>query len=134
MPQSSVILQGYTPLSGEITASDFAATYAMGWTLPNTWVWDSGMRYSTGSLADDHFNVWSPSTVIKIPLGEKWKAHAEYFGVFTQGRAKESVQHFFSPGVHYLVTPNLEVGIRVSWGLNDQSPNFFSNIGGGVRF
>lgn len=92
------------------------------------------MRYSSGTFEQDNFNVWSPSTVYKVPLGEKWKAHAEYFGVFTEGREKESKQHFFSPSIHYLVTRNLEVGVRVGWGLNEQSPNFFSNVGVGLRF
>jgi hypothetical protein len=36
--------------------------------------------------------------------------------------------------VHYLVTPDLEVGVRVGWGLNDQSARFFSNAGFGWRF
>lgn len=134
MPKSSVILQGFTPTSGEATATSFSATYVFGWQLPNNWVWDSAMRYSTGNFEEDSFNVWSPSTVLKLPLGKKWKAHVEYFGVFTEGRATESVQHFFSPGIHYLITPDLEIGVRVGWGLNDQSPNFFSNVGGGYRF
>ena len=54
--------------------------------------------YSTGSFENDHFNVWSPSTVFKVPVGEKWNVHAEYFGVLTEGRAKEGSQHFFGPG------------------------------------
>ena len=134
LPQSSFILQGYTPTSGEVTATSVSAGYVFGWKFQNSIVWDSAMRYSTGSLEEDHFNVWSPSTVIKIPLGEKWKVHAEYFGVFSEGREEESTQHFFSPGFHYLLSSNFEVGTRVGWGLNEQSPNFFSNIGLGVRF
>lgn len=133
-PKSSLMLQGFTPTSGEATDTNFSATYVFGWELANKWVWDSALRYGTGAFEEDHFNVWSPSTVIKIPLGEKWKAHAEYFGVFSEGRAVESTQHFFSPGAHYLITKDLEIGVRVGWGLNDQSPNFFTNVGGGVRF
>lgn len=133
-PQSSVIVQGFTPTYGEATDTQLAITYVFGWTLPNAWTWDSSIRYGTGSFEEDRFNVWSPSTVLKVPLGEEWKAHAEYFGVFSEGRAEESVQHFFSPGVHYLISPDLEIGVRVGWGLNDQSPNFFSNVGGGLRF
>lgn len=134
MPESSIILQGYTPTSGEVTATSFSSTYVSGWTFGNDWVWDSGMRYSTSSFEGDHFNVWSPSTVLKVPFGEKWKAHAEYFGTLSEGRAEESSQHFFSPGIHYLVTRNLEIGVRVGWGLSEQSPDFFSNVGGGIRF
>jgi Putative MetA-pathway of phenol degradation len=134
LPQSSVILQGFTPTSGESSDTRFSTTYVFGWKLRNELVWDSGIRYGSGSFEDDHFNTWSPSTVLKLPVGEKWKAHAEYFGVFTEGRAKESTQHFFSPGLHCLLTPNMEVGLRVGWGLNDQSPNFFNNVGFGLRY
>lgn len=134
VPASAVILQGYTPTTGETTATQMSAAYVFGWTGPAGVVWDSAVRYSTSVLEDDHFNAWSPSTVVKIPIGERWKAHAEYFGVFSDGRADESVQHFFSPGAHYLITPNLEVGARVGWGLNREAPNFFSNAGFGWRY
>jgi hypothetical protein len=73
-------------------------------------------------------------STLKIPLGEQWKLHSEYFGVFTDGRADETVQHFFSAGAHYLITPDIEIGARFGWGLNQEAPNFFSNIGLGWRF
>jgi hypothetical protein len=134
MPESSVIIQGFTPTSGEANDTNVSATYVAGWTLPNRWIWDSALRYSTSSLEEDRFNVWAPSTVLKVPFSERWNGHMEYFGVFTDGREVESVQHFISPGLHYTVTPDLEVGFRVGWGLNNQSPNFFSNVGLGLRF
>jgi hypothetical protein len=133
-PQSALIVQGFTPTAGEENDTHVVATYIGGWTFENNWAWDSAIRYSTGSLEEDHFNVWAPSTVLKIPVGERWKAHVEYFGVFSEGRENESTQHFFSPGIHYLITPDWEMGIRVGWGLNDQSPHFFANVGGGYRF
>ena len=95
---------------------------------------DSAIRYSTSEFEEDRFNVWSPSTVVKIPVGRRWKAHAEYFGIFTDGREAETDQHFFSPGAHYLINSDLEIGLRVGWGLNDASANFFSNAGLGWRF
>ncbi len=134
VPQSAVILQAFTPTSGTSTDTHPALTYVSGWTLPNGCVWDSGIRYSTGSEEEDRFNVWCPSTVIKIPLGDRWKAHLEYFGIFSEGRGRETTQHFISPGAHYLITSDWEVGARFGWGLNDQSPKFFVNIGGGYRF
>src|SRR5262245_7660015 len=133
-PQSVVILQGGTPTFGRDTATAFIGTYALGWQLPNRWKWDSAIRYSYDSTEGDHFNIWAPSTVIKIPLGERWTTHAEYFGVMSQGRANDRAQHYFSPGIHYLVTSNLEVGIRVGWGLNHDAANYFNNIGLGWRY
>ncbi|HEX5106767.1 MAG TPA: transporter [Pirellulaceae bacterium] len=133
-PQSVVILQGFTPTGGESNNTEMSATYAFGWTLAKRWVWDTGLRFSTAGETDDDFNVWAPSTVLKFPLGERWKAHVEYFEIFTDGREIETVQHYFSPGAHYLVTPNLEVGARFGWGLNEQAANFFSNVGFGWRY
>ncbi len=133
-PQSAVIIQGFTPTSGEATDTQMSATYVFGWTRESDVTWDSAIRYSTSNIEDDNFSVWSPSTVIKVPLSERWKAHLEYFGIFSSGRENETSQHFFSPGAHYLVTPNLEVGCRVGWGLNEEAPNFFSNAGFGWRY
>jgi len=133
-PQSAVILQAGTPTFGRDTATALFATYVFGWQLPNRWKWDSSMRYNYDSSQGDHFNLWAPSTVLKIPIGDKWAVHGEYFGVFSQGRARDSSQNYFSPGVHYLVTSDLEIGIRVGWGLSQDSANFFSNIGFGWRY
>jgi hypothetical protein len=134
IPQSSFILQGSTPTFGEATETQLSATHVVGWQLPNQWVLDFATRYGTEDVEEDDFNTWAPSTVLKIPVGERWKIHAEYFGVFTDGREEESAQHFLSPGAHYLINENLEFGTRVGWGLNDQSANFFANTGFGWRF
>lgn len=133
-PESALIVEGYTPTSGEVDASRLAMTYVFGWELPDEWKWDTAIRYGTGSEADgDSFRLWAPSTVLKVPVGERWNLHAEYFGVFSQGGARDYTLHYFSPGVHYLLTPDLEIGVRVGWGLNDEAANFFSNVGFGWR-
>jgi hypothetical protein len=137
LPQSIFIVQAFTPTggsSGTSTATDFVATYAAGWVFPNRWKFDVAMRYGTSSEEGDHFNQWSPSAVIKVPIGEKWAGHIEYFGTFTSGKEKNFNKQFISPGLHYLITPDLEVGFRLGWGLNDQSARFFSNVGFGWRF
>lgn len=128
-PKSSFILQGFTPTSGVSNLTTVSANTVFGWQLRNGWVWDNAVRYATSGFEDDHFNVWSPSTVMKIPLTDRIKVHAEYFGAMTSGRQKETTQHFFSPGASYLLTRNFEVGSRIGWGLNEQSPNFFLNVG-----
>jgi hypothetical protein len=133
-PSSAFLVQAFTPVNGEATDTHLVATYIGGWKFHKNWTWDSAIRYSTGSSEEDHFNVWAPSTVLKVQVCQRWNAHIEYFGVFSEGRELESTQHFISPGVHYLVTPNMEIGTRFGWGLNDQSPNFFANVGGGYRY
>jgi hypothetical protein len=137
VPQTAVILQGFTPTGGSAgssPATQLIATGIAGWELPRRWKLDAAVRYGTASEEGDHFHTWAPSAVLRVPLGERWVAHAEYFGLFSTGREQNITKHFVSPGLHYLVTPDLEVGVRVGWGLNDQSARFFSNAGVGWRY
>jgi hypothetical protein len=134
LPQSAVLLQARTPTSGEPTDTHFFSTYVFGWRLPNRWKLDSAIRYATASEKEDRFSLWAPSVVVKVPVGEKVNVHAEYFSLFSADKADEFTRHYFSPGAHYLLTDNAEVGVRVGWGLNDQSVRFFVNAGVGLRF
>jgi hypothetical protein len=136
-PRSALILQGFTPTGGSADAStdtQVVATYVAGWQFSNRWKFDTALRYGTGSEEDDHFHLWAPSAVVKVPIGERVAAHVEYFGIYTTDKAVNSTKHFISPGLHVLLTPDLEVGFRLGWGLNDQSARFFSNVGVGLRF
>lgn len=136
-PRTAIIVTGFTPTggnSGTTTATQIAVAGVAGWELPNRWRFDTAFRYGTASDGGDRFNVWAPSAVLRVPFREKWALHAEYFGTVTTGKVEYSATHYFSPGVHYLVTPDLEVGVRLGWGLNDQSARFFANTGVGYRF
>lgn len=133
-PRSAAIVHGNTPTSGRETATHLVATYVWGWTLAEGWEWDSAIRYGDGSAEGDNFNRWASSTVLKTEFVEDWMAHIEYFGIFTDGRADELSQSYISPGIHHLLTPDLEVGVRFGWGLGGDAANFFSNAGVGLRF
>jgi hypothetical protein len=134
LPDSIAIVQGYTPTGGDATATQFLATYAFGWRLPNRWRWDSSLRFITDSDNGNRFEVWAPSSVLRMPIGERFQVHSEFFGLFSEDRASNFSRVFFSPGMHYLITPNLELGLRLGWGLTAQSSPFFSNVGFGWRF
>lgn len=134
LPGSALILQAFTPTSGPATDTRFVGTYVFGWDLPGRMKLDAAIRYSTASEEEDRFNVWAPSVVLKAPLGEKWDVHVEYFSVNSAGRDHDFTRQYISPGAHYLLNENLEVGVRIGWGLNDQSARFFCNAGVGMRF
>jgi hypothetical protein len=134
IPRSAAILQAYTPTSGNAPATDVVAAYTWGWELANRWRLDSSMRWGTEHGPADVFNQWAPSVVLRVPVTERWNVHAEYFGIYSQGSENDVSRAFFSPGTHYLLTPNLELGLRVGWGITNDSPNFFSNVGVGWRF
>ncbi|WP_437229243.1 transporter [Planctomicrobium sp. SH661] len=134
IPESAWIVEGGTPTLGEDTATQLFTTYVFGWTLANDWKWDTAIRYGIDRVEGDRFNLWAPSSVIKFPVGERWKGHVEYFGIVSSGAAEDAGQHYFSPGLHYLVTKDLEVGIRTGWGLTRDSANFFTNVGLGWQY
>ncbi len=134
IPGSSFLLVGYTPTSGPETDSQVSAGYVFGWDVGERWKLDAAFRYRTDAERQDHFNTWAPSVVVKARVGERFNVHAEYFGLFSQGKERDFVKHYVSPGLHYLLNENLEVGVRVGWGLNDQAARFFVNVGGGLRF
>jgi hypothetical protein len=133
-PRSAAILQGFTPTSGAATATDVVATYAFGWELANRRRLDSSMRYGTEHGVNDTFNQWAPSVVLRVPVNDRWNVHAEYFGIYSQGAAHDFSRAYFSPGTHYLLTPNLELGVWLGWGLTEDARRFFSNVGIGWRF
>ncbi len=134
LPESAVILQGYTPTAGPEDNTDMMVAYVVGWTLPDDWKLDTALRYATEKAEGDSFNQWAPSVVLRVPVHERWNVHAEYFGIFTQNKSDNQNPQYISPGVHYLITPDCEIGIRTGWGLSDDSAHFFSNIGLGLRF
>jgi hypothetical protein len=133
-PESVFILQGYTPTAGPSTASTVVAGQAWGWTFGNGWKWNSAFRFGTGYEEGDYLNQWAPSTVLKVPLGEKWNVHAEYFGIISSHAEENFSHHFASFGGHVLVTPDVEVGLRFGFGLNEESARFFNNFGVAWRF
>ena len=92
------------------------------------------MRYGTEHGPSDAFNQWAPSIVLRVPVNDRWNVHAEYFGIYSQGAEHDFSRAYFSPGTHYLLTPNLELGLRLGWGITEDAPRFFSNVGIGWRF
>ena len=134
LPRSALIVQGYTPVSGPSNKSTVVVGESFGWRFTNGWEWTTAMRYGTGFEEEDAFNQWAPSSVVKIPLGERWNVHAEYFAILSSQKDVPLNIQYASVGGHVLATENLELGLRVGWGLNDTSPDFFSNLGVGWRY
>ena len=134
LPRSAFIIQGYTPVSGPSNKSTVVVGEAFGWRFANGWEWTTAMRYGTGFEESDAFSQWAPSSVVKIPVGERWNIHAEYFAIMSSQKEVPLNIQYASFGGHVLVTENMELGLRVGWGLNKSSPSFFSNVGVGWRY
>lgn len=134
VPESCFIMEAGTPTSGDLWGTIPVATAVAGWELPWGARLDGALRYAYAQGHTRWFSRWSPSVVIRQPITERFEIHAEWFETVTEGLRKDNVRPFFSPGTHYLLTENIEVGLRVGWGLNDVAAGFFSDTGIAWRY
>ncbi|MFN9372278.1 MAG: transporter [Planctomycetaceae bacterium] len=134
IPESAFIAAAQVPTSGPDTATGFVGTYVFGWTLERGMKLDAALRYGYDTVEHDTHNIWAPSVVLKVPVTERLNSHLEYFGVFSSHKERNTQAQYISPGLHYLLTRDLEIGYRLGWGLTDDAARFFVNAGVGYRF
>ncbi|MFM9025598.1 MAG: transporter [Planctomycetaceae bacterium] len=134
LPRSCVIMEGFTPVSGDVWGTEPASTYAFGWELPREWRFDAAIRYVYADSTEGRFDKWLPSAVLRIPLTDRWEVHGEWFGAWTAGLGDDTVRPFVGPGTHYMITPTFEIGCRMGWGLSRDAAAYFVDSGIGWHF
>jgi hypothetical protein len=134
LPESCFIMEGSTPTYGEAFGTVPVATYVAGYELPAGWRLDTAIRYAYSEGVVNWFDRWTPSVVLRVPLTDRWEVHAEYFDTFTKRNVIDVNRAFFSPGTHYMLTKNFEIGLRVGWGVTEAAAPFFSDAGCGWRW
>ena len=134
LPESSFIMEASTPTYGDVFGTVPVATYVAGYELPAEWRLDAALRYAYSEGATTWFTRWSPSVVLRVPVTSRWEVHAEYFDSSTQGLPIDTYRPFASPGTHFMITKNFEIGLRIGWGIAPDSAPFFSDAGCGWRW
>ena len=134
IPRSSVVVEGFTPVSGDVWGTEPVATFVFGWELPLAWRLDGALRYAWADSQEGRFDKWMPSAVLRMPVTERWEVHAEWFGAWSDGLTDEKVRPFVGPGTHFMLTPTCEIGCRMGWGLTQDAASFFVDSGLGWRF
>lgn len=136
MPHTAFLAQAHTPIGSVEGQTQMRLGYVWGWMLRNGWSLDQAIRFGTDREGHDGYQIWAPSTVLRIPLGveKRWFTHIEYFGLMSQAKEREFSKQFVDTGLHYFITPNIEVGGVVAFGINDQSRGTIANVGFGIRF
>lgn len=134
LPDSCFIMEASTPTYGDVFGTVPVATYVTGWQLFGDWRIDGSIRYAYSEAHEGWFSRWTPSVVLRAPVTERFEVHAEWFGSYTQGLATNTQQPFFSPGFHYGITRNVEIGLRVGWGLAGEAAPFFSDAGIAIQY
>lgn len=133
-PANTVLVEGYFPTYGDTLKRQIAATYVVGWELSPRWKVAASVRYATESEFREDWAIWSPAIVLRAPFAERWTAQFESFGVIPQGLPHGVPQYFAGPGLQVLLTPAIELNLRVGTGLNSVSAEFYSSVGFGVTF
>ena len=134
VPRSAAIVEGFTPLAGDVWGTEPVATYAFGWEFAEEWRFDSAIRYAYADSEEGRFDRWMPSVVLRMPVTERFEVHAEWFGSWSQGLPDDSVRPFVGPGCHFMITPNFEIGCRMGWGLTRDAAGYFFDTGIGWLF
>lgn len=152
LPESAVRIVSSVPTGGSDFTTDgveVGVDVVYAWELENGWelagstgVFRNGVgEFSLTALsgiseegADDDFAAWAQSVALGIPMTERSKLYLEYFGIFSDGLTDDFSLGFVNAGVDFLMTDNLVFDIRIGKGLTGDSDDFFSGVGGGIRY
>jgi hypothetical protein len=105
--------------------------------------WDITEKLSVGASTQgnraldttgDFYEEYAQSITMGISLTERLGMYNEVFGIFPNGAVETGPEYYFDGGFTYLVNNNFQLDTRAGWGLNDRSDDFFTGIGGAVRF
>ena len=71
---------------------------------------------------------------VEYDLGEKWMGFTEYLAFVPSSAVSADFTHYFHYGLHYFVTPDVQIDVHSSVGLNESSDNLaFTGIGFSIR-
>jgi hypothetical protein len=136
LPECAFVLQGHTPIGSVSGQTQIRTGLAWGWELPHGMQLSQSMRFGTDRDEHDNYTLWTPSTALKIPLtaNRRWFTQLEYYSVMSDSKEVDFSMQFIDTGLHYLPSPNFEIGGMIGFGLNDQTRGVILNLGFGYRF
>ncbi|MGI9472718.1 MAG: transporter [Rubripirellula sp.] len=146
IPTSAIEIRGSAPTGSTFSTGDaeFSFDTIYQWELVEGLTVAGSTGFGTngfgefGLLPDpdfaDYYNVWSQSAVVGKELGDLNTIYFEWYGIFSDGLEDDFATSILNIGVDHYITDNFVVDVRFGCGLNEDSDDFFSGIGGGFRF
>jgi outer membrane putative beta-barrel porin/alpha-amylase len=147
MPESALEIRSSVPTGGSaftLGRVEAGFDYIYGWKLNDNWSLYGSTGYAPGGLGDfslqpdepqgDRFTVTSQSVALGKELTEKNTIYAEWYGLFSDGLEENFSLSFFNVGIDHYFTDDLLIDFRAGVGLTEDSEDFFTGVGGGVRF
>jgi hypothetical protein len=146
-PESALEIRWTVPTGGAAWSTgqiEFGLDYIYDWQLTEHFTLYGSTGWNTTGLADfayvgehpdeDHFWEVTQSVAVGAELTERVTMYAEFFGLYTHGRERELNRTFFNIGVDYYLTDDVLLDVRFGTGLTRDAEDFFSGVGGAVRF
>lgn len=147
LPTSAVELRASAPTGSEGLTTErveFSTDFIYQWQILEFATLAGSTGYATSGFGDigllpkepteDRFNVYSQSVVLGLELSGANTMYAEWFGIFSDGLAEEFTIAVFNIGIDHYLTDDLVVDWRIGTGLNDDTDDLFTGVGGGYRF
>jgi len=141
LPELGLILSATVPSGARTLTSDHVlptVNFVYGWDIiPN--LLDAGGEFlAAGAVdADRHSYVeFAQSFTVGYKLTPQLSAFTEWYALYPHGATAPDVtaQQYFDGGFTYKITPDFQVDIRVGFGLNKHSDDFFTGAGFAVRY
>lgn len=148
MPTTALEVRGAAPTGGEAFSTgnaEWGLDYIYQWQVSETMTVAGSTGFGTNGFGDfglvrpaaagvNDFDVFSQSAVLGFELSEQNTVYTEWFGIFSDGLAEDFNTSTFNVGIDHYFTDDFVIDVRVGVGLNGDSDDFFSGIGGGFRF
>lgn len=136
LPNLSLIPSISLPTGSDTkTSGDVDPALELAWNYPIT---GRLTLYGTGAIAsvtdsDGRFAQSSGSLAAGYALTDRLSFFVEYFGIYPNTRSADC-QHNINGGPVFLINNNVQIDFAVGMGLNEESPDFFANVGLSIRF
>jgi|CXWL01.1.fsa_nt_gi hypothetical protein len=129
-PELALLLQSTLPTGGSrVTASTMlpSAVLLAGWELGGRW--SLGGSAIAGREVDDHLEL-AGSAVVGYTLSDRWRSYAEVFTIQpVSGNGGERGESYLNGGVAHLVTPMVQLDLRIGAGIGGGSARYFGGVG-----
>ena len=138
LPEMALIPQMTVP-TGDADFTDDevlpGANWVYSWQL--TELWDMGGstqgNRAIDATANDYLEM-SQAWAFGYAVADDARVYVEWFGFFPHGADVAKPEHYGDVGLAWFLTPDLEVDVRFGIGLNEVADDYFTGLGGGIRF
>lgn len=136
-PALAILPQATVPTGSEAFSSDEVlpgVNVLYGWDLSDAVSLTGSTQVNrVVGVSGNAMAEWAQSVSWGRALGARHGLYAEWFATFQEDSELRQAEHYFNTGLAWHITDNLQWDVRVGFGLNDDTEDFFLGTGLSVR-